>query len=110
PRMIRTTEFIRLGLDEQGLLRRYDFDDGLPGREGAFLPSTFWLAECLAHQGKGDLARKYYDNAMSCANDVGLFTDEYDPETDQALGNLPQGLTHLAQIIARQAMIQTGCP
>jgi GH15 family glucan-1,4-alpha-glucosidase len=109
PRMVRTTEALRKGLDDHGLLRRYDFPDGLPGREGAFLPSSFWLVECLAHQNKRDMALQYYEKAISCANDVGLFPEEYDAKTNTPLGNLPQGLTHLAQIIAKQAMIQTGC-
>ena len=47
-RMVRTTEAIRNELDEGGLLRRYLNDDGLPGREGAFLACSFWLVECLA--------------------------------------------------------------
>ena len=50
-RMLRTTAAIREELDAgDGLLYRYRRSDGLPGREGAFLCCSFWLAECLAHQ------------------------------------------------------------
>ncbi len=34
-----------------GFVRRYRREDGLPGKEGAFLACSFWLAECYAHQG-----------------------------------------------------------
>lgn len=109
PRMVRTTEAIRRGLDDQGLLRRYNSPDGLSGHEGAFLASSFWLVECLAHQGEKALARRYYARAAACANDVGLFPEEFDTQRNIWLGNLPQGLTHLGQIMAYQALRETGC-
>ena len=56
-RMIRTTDAVWQELEEGGLLRRYaPCDDGLPGLEGVFLPCSFWLAECLARQGRADEA------------------------------------------------------
>jgi GH15 family glucan-1,4-alpha-glucosidase len=107
PRMMRTVDAICEKLDRGGLLVRYSAPDGLPGKEGAFLPCTFWLVSCLAYQGKQELAWKYYRRAISCANDVGLFSEEFDVHDNQMLGNFPQGLTHVSQIMARMALAQT---
>jgi GH15 family glucan-1,4-alpha-glucosidase len=104
PRMMRTTDAICAGLDHKGLLLRYNSPDGLSCKEGAFLPCTFWLVDCLANQGQLDRARRYYDTAMQCANDLGLFAEEFDRESNVMLGNLPQGLTHVSQIVAKLAL------
>lgn len=103
PRMISTAEAVAEGLDEGGLLRRYSADDGLGSREGTFLPCSFWLATCLAHQGKRRQARELFDRASSCANDLGLLSEEFDPDGEM-LGNFPQALTHLSQIEAALAL------
>jgi GH15 family glucan-1,4-alpha-glucosidase len=104
-RMLRTAAAIREELDAgDGLLYRYRRSDGLPGREGAFLCCSFWLAECLAHQDELEDARTVFDRAVSTANDVGLFSEEVDPGSGELLGNFPQGLTHLAHISAAVAL------
>ncbi len=102
-RMVRTTDAVHEELDDGGLLRRYR-DDQLEGREGAFLACSFWLVECLARQGRPDEAREAFDLAYSCANDLGLFSEEYDVRRKRMLGNFPQGLTHLSHIAAVVAM------
>jgi len=104
PRMIATTDAIVEGLDAGGLIRRYTADDGLRAGEGAFLPCAFWLAECLARQGRRDKARAIFDRVVACASDLGLFAEEFDSASGELLGNYPQGLTHLAHIAAAQAL------
>jgi GH15 family glucan-1,4-alpha-glucosidase len=100
-RMIRTTDAVREELGEVGLLRRYsDGDDGMEGREGVFLACSFWLAECLARQGRLDEAHQAFQRAFAVGNDLDLFAEEYDPAADEMLGNFPQGLTHLSLISA----------
>lgn len=106
PRMVRTTDAICEELDRGGLLLRYAIADGFPHPEGVFLPCTFWLVECLAYQGRLELAWKYYERALACANDVGLFSEEYDVENGHMLGNIPQGLTLVSQITARLALAE----
>jgi hypothetical protein len=69
-----------------------------------FLPCTFWLVSCLALQGKSDDAWTAYRRALGCANDLGLMSEEFDPVSGQMLGNFPQGLTHVSQIMARLAL------
>jgi GH15 family glucan-1,4-alpha-glucosidase len=104
PRMISTADVIAAELDDGGLLRRYDADDGLPGREGTFLACTFWLVELLARQGRGEPAREWFDRAVATANDLGLYAEEYDPGAGRMLGNFPQALTHLAHVEAALAL------
>jgi GH15 family glucan-1,4-alpha-glucosidase len=104
PRMLATVDFVRSELEWNGLIRRYDEDDGLSGREGAFLPCSFWLAECLAYQGRYDEAREAFDAALATASELGIFSEEYDPERDEACGNVPQALTHLSHISAALAL------
>lgn len=104
-RMLRTTEAIRRQLDEgDGLILRYSAADGLRGQEGAFLPCSFWLAECLARQGRKREASELFDRVVGCANELGLFSEEYATQSQQLLGNFPQGLTHLAHISAALAL------
>ena len=104
PRMIRTADAIRTHLRRDGLVLRYDGEDGLPPGEGVFIACTFWFAEVLAHQGHKDEARALFERACACANDLGLFAEEYDVHSKQPLGNFPQGLTHLAHISAALAL------
>lgn len=100
-RMVRTVDAIRQELGRDGLLLRYDpTEDDLGGQEGVFLACSFWLCECLVHQDRINEAREVYNRALSTANDLGLFSEEYDTDTHQMLGNFPQGLTHLSHIAA----------
>ena len=104
-RMQRTVAAVREELDAgDGLIYRYRRDDGLEGDEGAFLPCSFWLAECLARAGDLGEARAVFDQAVARANDLGLFSEEIGPRSGELLGNFPQGLTHLAHIDAAVAL------
>lgn len=99
-RMVRTTNAVWSSLDDDGLLRRCR--TGV--REGAFLACSFWLAECLAHQGRVEDAQNVFDRTLATGNDLDLFSEEYDTESGELLGNFPQGLTHLSHISAAVAL------
>ena len=103
-RMVRTAQAIEQELGENGFVRRYRRKDGLPGREGAFLPCSFWLAECYAHQGLLERARSVFDRALGVCSPQGLFSEQVDPSSGELLGNYPQTLTHLAHIGAALAL------
>jgi GH15 family glucan-1,4-alpha-glucosidase len=103
-RMVRTTDAIRRELDDNGLLRRYRSESN--SGEGAFLACSFWLVECLVHQGRVDEAQGVFDRALSTSNDLGLFSEEYDTQAGEMLGNFPQGLTHLSHIAASRALAE----
>ncbi len=93
----------RLGVD--GLMYRYlDENDGLPGTEGAFGICSFWAVETCALQDDLETARREFEHVLTFANDVGLFAEEIDPRTGEALGNFPQAFTHVGLINAAVAI------
>lgn len=113
PRMVRTVERIQaeLSMGEHGFIKRYTEDghDGLAGQEGAFLMCSFWLADVLAQQGRRDEAVALFERLLACANDVGLYAEEYDPIEKMHLGNFPQAFTHMALINTAHTLGRT-CP
>ena len=107
-RMVRTVEAIGEHLTRDGMVRRYATSDGVGGAEAPFVACTFWYAECLAHQGKPSEARDAFGRAVEASNDLGLFSEEFDPKTGELLGNFPQGLTHLSHLTAALAIADEG--
>jgi GH15 family glucan-1,4-alpha-glucosidase len=101
-RMVSTVAAIQRELTVDGLVMRYRPEasgvDGLPGREGVFLPCSFWLAAILAQQGRYDEGRELFERLLDLRNDVGLLSEEWDPVAGRQLGNFPQAFTHLALI------------
>ncbi|HYI19570.1 MAG TPA: glycoside hydrolase family 15 protein, partial [Solirubrobacteraceae bacterium] len=101
PRVIGTVEAIQRELMRDGFVLRYDTDeadDGLPPGEGAFLPCSFWLADCLTLIGRHDEARELFERLAGLANDVGLLAEEYDPRLERQVGNFPQAFTHVGLV------------
>jgi GH15 family glucan-1,4-alpha-glucosidase len=100
----RVTGTVRAIEDElmlDGLVARYLADeenvdvDGLPPGEGAFLPCSFWLAAVRAQQGRHDEAVELYERLLGLRNDLGLISEEYDPQRARLVGNFPQAFTHI---------------
>ena len=85
----------------------YRYRDKLSPGEGAFGICSFWLAEYLA-LGGGSLAQAEakFRQLLEYNNDLGLFAEEIDPETGAALGNFPQGFTHVGLINAALSLAE----
>ena len=100
PRMRATIEAIERELTSpEGFVFRYKRDDDdVAGREGTFAICTYWLADNLIALGDLQRARALFDKLRDSANDLGLFSEETEPETGAMLGNFPQAFTHLAFI------------
>ena len=101
-RVRNTVEAIERELMEDGLVLRYrpqECDvDGLPGREGVFLPCSFWLAMCWHLIGRKKEARELFERLLDLRNDLGLLSEEYDPRAQRQLGNFPQAFSHVALV------------
>jgi GH15 family glucan-1,4-alpha-glucosidase len=112
PKVVSTVEAIQRELMVDGFVLRYQNRsgvDGLPGSEGAFLPCTFWLADCLAMMGRVTEAREIFARLAALANDVGLFSEEYDVKRQRLVGNFPQAFTHVGVVnSARNLAISAG--
>ena len=107
-RMRSTVDAIARELADGPYVRRYTGDDGLSGTEGAFIACSFWLVEAFARTGRVEAAIRLIEQLLTLANDVGLYSEEIDPSTDDFLGNMPQGLSHLALISAARAISEAG--
>ncbi|HEY2143124.1 MAG TPA: glycoside hydrolase family 15 protein, partial [Candidatus Udaeobacter sp.] len=101
-RVRNTIEAIERELMQDGFVLRYIPQeigvDGLPGREGAFLPCSFWLANCLHLLGRKEEARELFERLLNLRNDLGLLSEEYDPRQKRQLGNFPQAFSDVALI------------
>jgi GH15 family glucan-1,4-alpha-glucosidase len=101
PRVVGTIDAIRDRLMVDGFVRRYDTDsgvDGLAGSEGAFLPCTCWLADCLALLGREHEARRLFERVLAIRSDVGLLSEEYDTVRRRLVGNYPQAFSHVSLV------------
>ncbi|MGD2075884.1 MAG: glycoside hydrolase family 15 protein [Gammaproteobacteria bacterium] len=99
---------------DHGLVLRYRSDqgaeDGLPPGEGVFLPCSFWLVDNLAMAGRTEEARALFERLLDLRNDVGLLSEEYDPQARRLLGNFPQAFTHIALINSARNLTRSGGP
>jgi GH15 family glucan-1,4-alpha-glucosidase len=103
-RIIGTVEAIERELMWHGLVQRYSTQthaeqvDGLPPGEGAFILCSFWLADCYAAIGRRRDAVALFERLLALRNDVGLLSEEYDPDAGRMLGNFPQAFSHVGLI------------
>ena len=100
-RMWATIEAIERELGDVGLVRRWP-DDPM-----GFLICTYWLVECLALGGQMSRAEVWFDRATSYANDLGLLSEEADPDRKELLGNYPQAFSHVGLINAAWRLTET---
>jgi GH15 family glucan-1,4-alpha-glucosidase len=92
-------------LTHGGFVRRYAHNgrgvhsvDGLNGSEGAFVTCSLWYADALAVTGRLEEAREAFERVLAIRNDVGLLSEQWDPDTGRQLGNTPQAFSHIALV------------
>jgi GH15 family glucan-1,4-alpha-glucosidase len=103
PRVVGTVDRIQRDLVQDGFVMRYAVAernpvDGLSGGEGAFLPCSFWLVDALSMLGRQAEARTLFEKLLAIRNDLGLLSEEYDPQAQRLLGNFPQAFTHVGLV------------
>ncbi|MDM0044451.1 glycoside hydrolase family 15 protein [Variovorax dokdonensis] len=117
PRVQGTVEAVRRELSRGALVWRYQTRtgvDNLPPGEGGFVPCSFWLVDGLALVGRRKEAQALFKKVLALCNDVGLLSEEIDPDTGHMLGNFPQAFSHMALVntvrvlgLSRERMAQT---
>ncbi|WPB55588.1 glycoside hydrolase family 15 protein [Xylophilus sp. GOD-11R] len=83
---------------------------GVHVEEGCFLACTFWMVEArvlLGQRTRGEHALRHALAGLD--HGVGVFTEMIDPHDGAFAGNLPQGLSHLALIMALDALGNEDC-
>ena len=99
-----TLEAVRRELLVDGFVQRYRHDhgvesvDGLPPGEGAFFLCSFWFVDNLILLGELDEAHAMFERLLSLRNDLGLLSEEYDPELERLVGNFPQAFSHIGLV------------
>lgn len=101
PRMTATHAFLRRRLGCGPFLYRLE---ALRPHENPFVLCTFWEIGYLARAGRLAEAEVLFDRVAACANDLGLFAEEIEPDTGAAMGNFPQAFSHVGLIDAALAL------
>jgi GH15 family glucan-1,4-alpha-glucosidase len=107
PRVLGTIAAVEHDLIRGGLVMRYRPETGVDGIEEdeyPFLACSFWLASAYATAGRIDDAHDLMERLVSICNDLGLLSEEYDPEGRRMAGNYPQAFSHLALVLAAMAI------
>jgi len=97
-RLLATLRAIDRELGQSDFHYRYS---GMPEEEGCFIACSYWMAEAYARLGFVDDARARVDALNGALGRCqGVLSEMVDPDTGHYLGNTPQGLSHLAQVMA----------
>ena len=104
-RVTGTIAAIERDLTHKGFVYRYSTGSRGEGTkrfagEGAFTMCGFWLVQSLARCGRVREAVGLFERLLSTANDVGLLSEEYDPDRGEPVGNVPQAFSHSGLIDA----------
>ena len=84
---------------------------GMQKEEGCFLACSFWMVTARARLGQHVAARNSFDKLTAAlSHGHGVLTEMVDPASGAFLGNMPQGLSHLAHLTALSSLDQlTDC-
>ncbi|MDQ1092910.1 GH15 family glucan-1,4-alpha-glucosidase [Xanthomonas sacchari] len=104
-RLLSTLDAIDRALGAGVFHYRYS---GMAQEEGCFVACSYWIAEAYARLGHKAKARKRLIQLNAALDRCdGLLSEMVDPHSGGFLGNFPQGLSHLAQIMAMSTIENT---
>lgn len=81
-----------------GLMYRYREPDDFGKPKSSFTVCTFWMIKSLYQIGEQEKATRLFEDVLTHANHLGLFSEDMDFKTKRLLGNFPQGYSHIALI------------
>jgi GH15 family glucan-1,4-alpha-glucosidase len=90
PRFKATIVAIERELVRDGQVMRYVAADDFGTPENAFIICRFWLSDALALSGRTEEARSHFEALIGMTNSFGLLSEDIDPKTERAWGNIPQ--------------------
>jgi glucoamylase len=100
-RLVGTIKMIESRLmNSSYLFKRYIEDDGIKGKDNAFLLLSFWYIEDLIKMDRVSDAKEVLESILKRSNHLMLFSEEIDFDSYEMLGNFPQAITHLGVISA----------
>ncbi|MFN8016013.1 MAG: trehalase-like domain-containing protein [Acidimicrobiia bacterium] len=100
PKFLGTIKAVEDALLINNTVFRYLVEDALPGTEGGWHLLTLWLCECYFKAGRKQDAINLFEIVRKNIGATGLMSEQVDPETGEAMGNLPQAYSHLGFIDA----------
>jgi GH15 family glucan-1,4-alpha-glucosidase len=100
PRFVSTVRAYERRLVDNGLMLRYRNPDDFGDTTSAFTICSFWWAEALAMMGELNRAVDLFNQLLTYANPVGLFSEDIEPASGRLVGNFPQAYTHVGLIHA----------
>ncbi len=77
---------------------------GVQDSEGCFLACSFWVIEAKARLGRLGEAAASFEALVAALGGVGILPEMAEAGSGRWLGNMPQGLTHIALIQAAAAI------
>lgn len=101
--MKATTDYLEKNYQKENLYWRslVEFDSH---KEGAFLAGTCWMAHHYAIAGDFSKSEQILRAVEACTNDLGFFSEEFDPKKNHMLGNFNQTFVHSSFICAANGL------
>jgi GH15 family glucan-1,4-alpha-glucosidase len=87
-------------LDNEVFVYRYHLDDGLEGRDNAFVLCSYWLISAWAILEDTEKSLRLYEKFRRYVDDSGLISEQMKAANGEYRGNFPQGFSHLGDVMS----------
>jgi GH15 family glucan-1,4-alpha-glucosidase len=87
-------------LENKVFVYRYMLDDGLEGKDNAFVLCTYWLISALAILEDTDTALSIYEKFREYVDASGLISEQIKAGDGDYRGNFPQAFSHLGDVMS----------
>ena len=83
---------------DDDLIYRYRDHDDFGETNSTFLICAFWYAEALVDVGEVEKAKSVFEKLITRSNDLGIFSEDIEPESGSQWGNIAQTYSHVGLI------------